>query len=133
MSSILQATKIVNHKTRIMYYCFRMDTLGERVEYARGLVDMKPVEFARALKLGRAAISKIEKNQTKTIKLETALAIQNLTGVSASWVLTGKGAIKSTQIRDEQIARIAKKLEGLPDQSRDKIESDVDFLGSLNQ
>ena len=109
-----------------------MDTLGDRVRYARELVGMNAAEFSRALKLGRAAISKMEKNQTKTIKLETALAIQKVAGVSASWVLTGTEPVMHTQVRDEQIARIAEKLASLPSQSRDKIESDIDFLTSLN-
>jgi transcriptional regulator with XRE-family HTH domain len=108
-----------------------MNTLGSRVAKARQTLDLSPSEFAKELGIGRAAISKIESNMTKTINLDTALAIQNLTGVSAYWIRTGKGPMEHSSLKDEQIARIAAKLADLPDDAKDKIESDIDYIASL--
>lgn len=94
---------------------------------------MTPAEFARALGVGRAAVSKIEANLTKTLQLDTALKIQRLTRVSASWLRTGRGAVMYSESKDEQVTRIIAKLETLPQEARDKTEADIDYILSLLQ
>lgn len=108
-----------------------MKTLGERVRFARQRVGKNQTDFADAIGVGKAAMSKIESGQTKTLNLDTALGIQKLTGVSAAWLRTGKGPIEQSSIYDAQIARIAEKLLKLPQEDRDKIEGDVDYITSL--
>lgn len=110
-----------------------METLADRVRLARTLVGLNQSELAKQCGVGRAAISKIESGLSKGMSLDTAVAIQRVTGVSAAWIRTGKGNMRDTVVRDEQIARIADKLATLPPRVRDKIEADVDFLNGLQE
>lgn len=50
---------------------------------------MTPAAFARAIVVSKAAMTLIENGTTKTLKHETALAIQRKTGYRAEWVNHG--------------------------------------------
>jgi DNA-binding Xre family transcriptional regulator len=63
--------------------------LAERVDEAREAVKMRPADFARAVGISKAAMTLIKNGTTKTLKHETALAIQRVTGFRAEWVNNG--------------------------------------------
>lgn len=108
-----------------------MDTLAERARAARMRTDYSPSELAGKAGIGRAAISKIESGKTKSMELKTAVAYQRLCGVSVEWLLTGKGPMLNLQVKDENLARLVSKLDSLPPGALEKIESDIDYIASL--
>lgn len=64
-------------------------SLGERVLEAMGSVT--PARFAAAIGVSKAAMSLILSGTTKTLKHDTALAIERVTGYRAEWINTGRG------------------------------------------
>lgn len=62
-------------------------SLADRVKEARG--KLKPAELARRLGVSKAAVSLIEDGTTKTLRHETALAMQRVTGYRAEYLATG--------------------------------------------
>lgn len=98
---------------------------------ARERSGLTQTQLADACKIGRAAINKIESGLSKSMNLGTAIAIQDATGFSAYWLQTGKGPELALNLKDDQVARIASKLDSLPENIRNKIEREIDFFHDL--
>lgn len=64
-------------------------TLADRVAEARNAAQMKPAQFAKAIGISKAAMSLIDGGTTKTLKHETALAMQRVSGYRAEWINNG--------------------------------------------
>lgn len=110
-----------------------MKSLAERLVFARGRAGLSQSQLARAVKVSASAINQVEKGHTKSLRATTAQAIERATGVSARWLLTGRGepAAKLSGSTSEQVERIARALEELPKPYRDRIEAEIAFLRSL--
>lgn len=108
-----------------------MDTISERMRYIRSRLSLSQAEIARRVGVGRAAINKVEQGLTKTLSLQTALSIEKNFGISSEWLLTGRGSIERTTVRDSQVIGLVSKIEQLPDEMRQKVEAEIDFLLSL--
>lgn len=112
-----------------------METLSERVVFARELVRLTQSQLAREVNVSPSAIHQIEKGHTKSLKAPTAIAIERRTGVSAEWLMSGRGPAmrrdRETPSKTAQVNRIMEALENLPESHRDKIESEIRFLASL--
>ena len=52
---------------------------------------LKPLQFAKATGVSSGAVTHWLDGATKSLNAETALRIQDVTGYSASWLITGRG------------------------------------------
>lgn len=110
-------------------YNARMGTLGDRVKRARESIGMNASDFAARIGLSKGSMSKLESGSIRSIKLHTALKIENLTGFSASWVASGEGPEMAD---NPDIDALARAIEALPPEHKAKIEAEIEFLLSLN-
>lgn len=103
--------------------------LALRVEEVRENTEGKPIPaaFATLIGISRSAINQIDKGTTKSIKAETAFAIEDRTGYAARWVATGYGPKKvpkrlEDQIRQE-VLETALWLNNLPDPQKELLHT----------
>ena len=113
----------------IRRYNAPMETLGQRVRRARQASGMNASDFAKAIGLSKGSMSKLENGSILSIKMGTALKIEDLTGYRAYWVASGEGLEKGG---DPEIEKLAQSIEALPPEHRAKIEAEIDFLLSLS-
>ena len=108
-----------------------MESLSERVKKARKAAGLSQAEMSRRLGISTAAMSMIETGQTKTLKASTLTALERVTGYSGEWLVSGRGPEKGGT--SSQVDRIYKALVALPPEHRARVESEIEFLLSLNQ
>jgi transcriptional regulator with XRE-family HTH domain len=65
-----------------------LQAVGQRVKYLRGSATQE--EFARALKISQAQLSKYELGQS-ALPLSLLAELAESSGRTADWILTGKG------------------------------------------
>jgi hypothetical protein len=66
-----------------------MLTLADRIKEAFG--NRKPAEIARAVKRSKGAVTQWLDGTTKSLKADTADAMETATGYRAAWIISGKG------------------------------------------
>lgn len=111
-------------------------SFNERFKAARRHAGLTQQALADAIGISQAAVNQMESGLIGSFKIAHAFAFEKATGVRAEWVATGKGdkfapgGAGSPEDR-AQIERIIKALESLPETHREKIESEIRFLASL--
>lgn len=90
---------------------------------------MNASDFAKAIGLSKGSMSKLENGSIRSIKMGTALKIENLSGYRAYWVASGEGPETGSS---PDIEKLAQAIESLPPEHRAKIEAEIEFLLSLN-
>lgn len=80
-----------------------MGGLAERVIEVRESTGKIPAEFAREVGISKSALSQIEDGSTKTLKHETALGMQRISGYRADWIATGRGSKKAKPTEGEEV------------------------------
>ena len=78
-------------------------SLQERIQEAMDAAEMSAADLARATKCSRAAVTHWLNGDTRSLKAETAELIEQATGYSSSWLVTGKGPKKSGEPRPPHI------------------------------
>ena len=66
-----------------------MTTLADRIREAMGKIPQ--AEFARQMEVSKAAVTLWLNGGTRSLKADTAAKIQEVTGYSAQWLVTGEG------------------------------------------
>jgi len=111
-------------------------SLPDRVKLVRKGTGMSQAEFAGAVGVHRSAIGQWENGFTKNLRADVALAMERISGYSASWIITGRGPQKTgaqplDEDAEQQVERIYAELIKLPSEHRAKIEAEINFLASL--
>jgi transcriptional regulator with XRE-family HTH domain len=101
-------------------------TLAERVTYARESAGLSKTALAQALGVTSASITHLENGRNASLKGGAALAIERVTGVSATWLVSGRGPIRKAQ--DPQSRWIAEKLEKLDPSDRDFVRQMIEKM-----
>ena len=70
--------------------------LKDRIREAMDGAGLKPLQLARATKKSSGAVTQWIDGTTKSLKAETASALEKATGYRADWIVTGKGEKKVT-------------------------------------
>jgi transcriptional regulator with XRE-family HTH domain len=119
---------LTQNQVRFVY----MGTLKERFLFAREKAGLSKAALARALDISKSAVSQIELGTTKNLKADTLVALERVTGVSAQWIVTGRGDPKPgprlSAVDSDQVERIYRNIKKLPPAFRAKIEKDIDFF-----
>lgn len=117
-------------------------TLAERIKEAIG--DRSPADIARATKKTRGAVSQWMAGKILSLKADTAMRLQEVTGYNAVWIATGKGPKKTTDsnviflpvrrkvplLSWEQAARITELSSDMLQEISDVGGVDIDFDGA---
>lgn len=96
---------------------------GQRIAYARGLRNWNRSELARAIGLTPQAISRLEREADVPAKTAatTAVAIALATGVTTSWLVTGRGARLRVDMRSDAVARMADLMSQMTDAEQEAL------------
>lgn len=89
-------------------------TMAERIKLARERAELSQVALAKLIGVSRSAVYQWEHGITKQLTAENIVELQRATGVSASWIITGRGAMESIELRAEQ-AQLLRAAEHLAD------------------
>ncbi len=65
--------------------------MKDRISEAMKAAGLKPLKFAKAMGVTSGAVTHWTNGQTGTLNAATANRMQEITGYSAKWILTGKG------------------------------------------
>ena len=109
-----------------------LDTIGDRIRYAREQADLSPAELRQRLasdgvELSRARLWNYE-NRPQTIpKPELLIAIGKVTGFSPGWLYCGTGLQISNQALDQLLLQLA------DTQSPDELATDLDLLAQIRR
>lgn len=110
--------------------CMNMNdykAIAERTKYARKqLTNLNQDAMADALGISRSAYAQYETGRTP-IQSRHLIIFCELTGVSASWLLSGKGEMI---LKDNPIIAA---LDDLDEKQMDELESYIDYLKSKGQ
>ena len=68
-----------------------MNTIGDRLKYARGLRNLTQKDLAKAMGATSAAVSALETGTTKSPTPENLFPLARRLDVSAEWLITGRG------------------------------------------
>ncbi len=115
-----------------------METLAERITHIRESLGLSGAAFGRKIGISRSAVNQIELGGTQALKASTIVAIERISGFNGEWIESGRGPQRKRtgtlpKGTEDQITRIYAELINLPQEYRDKIESDIDFFRSLNK
>lgn len=78
-----------------------METLAQRVQFARERIDISRSDLARKIGVTPQAIHNLEKGITKTLKANTLLNLSQAFGVRAAWLESGQEPMLSQSNTDE--------------------------------
>ena len=70
--------------------------MKERIREAMESAGLKPLQLANAVGVSSGAVTHWLNGEVKTLKAATANRLQEVTGFSAHWILTGKGEKRGT-------------------------------------
>jgi SOS-response transcriptional repressor LexA len=76
-----------------------MKSPGERIRHIREKLALSQEEFGKRIGVTKAAVSQWESGEIKNYRNAHLFAIQNLTGYSAEWIVTGEGSERSKSQR----------------------------------
>lgn len=68
--------------------------LSERIQEAMNSAKLTPAKLAKKVKVSRTTVSLWLSNDTKSLKAESAFALEAATGYRASWLVKGTGLRK---------------------------------------
>lgn len=68
-----------------------MNTVAERIKYARKQAKLTQQALAEACGIKRASVTQWESGSTKSLKPENLFAVAKATNIDAKWLATGKG------------------------------------------
>lgn len=74
-----------------------MSTLADRINKALDFSGRKPVELARACGVEPPSVSAWRSGRTKSLKMETGVRAAEFLGVSAKWLMDGKGPMTANE------------------------------------
>lgn len=100
-----------------------MNTIGDRVKYARAASGMNQPELARLVGISKQALSQIESGVTKNPRPDTLLNIADSTGFEYRWLITGVGAKTNKEAAMDRLD-----ISSLPDKSKAAIRAVMDSL-----
>jgi len=72
-----------------------MKSPGERIRLIREKLGLSQEEFGKRIGVTKAAVSQWESGEIKNYRNANLFAIQNLSGYSAEWIVTGEGSERS--------------------------------------
>jgi transcriptional regulator with XRE-family HTH domain len=81
-----------------------MQTMGDRIVWARALAQVSGSELARLSGLARSHVQLLESGARSTPQTDTALALARVLGVSLDWLVRGIGPEPTADAIREAIA-----------------------------
>lgn len=82
-----------------------VDTVGERIRYARTQAGLTQADLAKALKTSNGQVGDKESNRSKP-SYSFLLALELISGCSADWLLTGEGEMRTDRSRSGSSSEI---------------------------
>lgn len=78
---------------REIFFLIKME-LKDRIREAMEAARLKPLQLANAVGVSSGAVTHWLNGATKSLKADTANRMQQVTGYSANWIITGEGERK---------------------------------------
>lgn len=105
-----------------------METLGERIRYAREAKGLSQSDIARHFGISRISVLNWEHDDTRP-KVERIQKLAEVLGVSEEWLLSAKG--KPPTRRRKSVSKIDELLEGFPKLEDDDQDRLLDMMRRL--
>ncbi|MEM6665925.1 MAG: helix-turn-helix domain-containing protein [Pseudomonadota bacterium] len=102
-----------------------LDTLGARLAYARKSAGLSTAQLSRRLGVGTKTMAKWEADQTSP-RTHRLTILAGMLGVSAAWLLSGKGEAPGPMI-DEDLAAIHAQIDTL-ERAQSEMTATLDAL-----
>lgn len=79
----------VKHAPQPPAYAKRMESMGDRIRYLRGVKGFSQSELAKKVGVTKSAVSQWELSQTANVKLETFLKLCEVLGARPEYLIFG--------------------------------------------
>lgn len=84
-------SSLLNQRTSKLY---AMDTLGERIRYARERAGLDQAGLAKLVGVSKSAVNQWELGKTKNLRLDNLFKLERATGFAAMWIGVAEGPMK---------------------------------------